>query len=142
MNLIYQFVKAFKLAKKRNWDTIYVAVDIHETILVPCYYEKETYKFYPFSKKALRMMSQDKSICLILWTSASKEMMVKYLHYFDNEGIHFDYVNENPECPSTDLANFDQKFYMNVGIDDKFGFIANIGWFELYLYFLWRKIVH
>jgi len=56
-----------------------------------------------------------------------------YLEHFKENGIFFDYVNENPEYENLSFACFDTKFYYDIGIDDKFGFDANIDWEILYL---------
>ena len=42
--------------------------------------------------------------------------------------ISNDDVNENPEVENTRLQNFEEKLYMNVGLDDKFGFDAETDW--------------
>lgn len=141
MGLIKRFHESFQEMKKNNWDKIYVAVDIHQTILVPCWREKETYNYYPFAKKTLQMMSERNDITLILWTSSWDDTAnTTYRSHFQKEGIFFEWLNENPECTNTDLACFNKKFYFSVGIDDRFGFDAKFGWLPLYLYFKWKKI--
>ena len=50
-----------------------------------------------------------------------------YIKVFEENGIHFDYINENPEVDNNELGNFDKKLYFNIGIDDKFGFDAENG---------------
>ena len=47
------------------------------------------------------------------------------------EGIRFDYANENPEVGKTSFQNFVVKLYFIVGIDDKFGFVAETDWLKL-----------
>ena len=47
------------------------------------------------------------------------------------EGIRFDYANENPEVGKTSFQNFEVKLYFNVGIDDKFGFEAETDWVKV-----------
>ena len=43
--------EAFKVAKNRNWDKIYIAFDVHGTIIVPNYKVGDIPKrFYPKSK--------------------------------------------------------------------------------------------
>ena len=49
---------------------------------------------------------------------------------FEENGIHFDYVNENPEI-ATNLegyGNYDKKPYMNVLFEDKAGFDGDTDW--------------
>ena len=132
MSIEKSFDNAFKRMKDRNWEKIYVLVDIHDTIFEACYHEKENHKWYPFTKEALQIMSYARNISLILWTSSHKESINEYLEYFKANGISFDMVNSNSETKNNELSCFDEKTYFNVGIDDKFGFEAEKDWEELY----------
>ena len=128
MSIEKSFDNAFKRMKDRNWDHIYVLVDIHDTIFEACYHEKENHKWYSFAKEALQIMSYARNISLILWTSSHKESINEYLEYFKANGISFDMVNSNSETKNNELSCFDEKTYFNVGIDDKFGFDAETDW--------------
>ena len=44
------------------------------------------------------------------------------------------YVNENPEMDDDYIRCFIDKFYYDIGIDDKFGFDAEADWKEIYDY--------
>ena len=135
MNITKSFDGAFKRMKDRNWEKIYVLVDIHDTIFEACYHNKEEYKWYPFAKEALQLMSYSEQICLILWSSSYKDAIEKtYGKIFEGNHIKFDYININPETKNNDLSCFDDKTYFNVGIDDKFGFEPNADWKILYNY--------
>ena len=59
------------------------------------------------------------------------EKMAEYRARFAEEGIHFDYANENPEVGNTSFQNFEVKLYFNVGIDDKFGFEPETDWIKV-----------
>lgn len=119
---------------ERKWDKIYVLVDIHNTIFRPCYHNKETYQWFKGAKESLQFMTNCKQICLILWTSSYKDKIDEYVDVFEKNGIHFDYTNENPEVKNDDLSCFDGKLYFNIGIDDKFGFCAENGdWDVVYM---------
>lgn len=121
--------------RRRNWEKIYVLVDIHDTIFKACYYDKEEHQWYPFAKEALQIMSYANNISLILWTSSYREAIKKeYGEVFKENNIKFDYININPETKNNDLSCFDEKTYFNVGIDDKFGFDAETDWEEVYNY--------
>jgi len=122
MNIVKSFEAAFKRAKEKNWDYIYVLVDIHGTIFHPSYYNKEAYQYYPWAQEALQMLTADSRIKLILWSSSYQEEAGFYIMHMQKDSIKFDYYNENPEVTNTDLQCFDSKLYFNVGIDDKFGF--------------------
>ena len=120
--------------RRRNWEHIYVLVDIHDTIFKACYHEKEEHKWYPFAKEALQLMSYARNIKLILWTSSYREAIDEYLEYFKANSISFDMVNSNSETTNNELSCFDEKTYFNVGIDDKFGFDAETDWESVYNY--------
>lgn len=134
MSIEKSFDAAFKRMKERNWEKIYVLVDIHDTIFEACYHNKEEHKWYPYAKECLDILSHAQQISLILWTSTYKDVIDEYLEYFNKFGIKFDYVNINSETKNTDLSCFNEKTYFNVGIDDKFGFDGEIDWKILYDY--------
>jgi hypothetical protein len=73
-------------------------------------------------------MTNRDDICLILWSGCYDEQLDTYRGRFAEEGIRFDYANENPEVGKTSFQNFEVKLYFNVGIDDKFGFDAETDW--------------
>ena len=129
--MVQQFVKAFEVAKRKNWDRIYIGVDIHETVLKPTWNKELSNEYYDYAQEALKLMSDNKMICLILWSCTLPEYNKEYHAKFDKDGIVFDYINENPECGSTDYADFVTKLYFSIGFDDKFGFIPEEDWKEL-----------
>ena len=134
MDIRNSFDRAFARMHRRNWEHIYVLVDIHDTIFEACYHEKEEHKWYPYAKEALELMSYASNICLILWTSTHRKDLVEYNDFFVNNHIMFDFININPETKNNDLSCFDEKTYFNVGIDDKFGFDAETDWETVYNY--------
>jgi hypothetical protein len=135
MEITKSFDGAFKRMKDRNWEKIYVLVDIHDTIFEACYHNEEQYKWYPYAKEALEIMSYSSQICLILWSSSYKNVLEdNYGKLFKENNIKFDYININPETENNELSCFDEKTYFNVGIDDKFGFEAEKDWKVIYDY--------
>ena len=134
MNIVKSFDTAFKRMKERNWEKIYVLVDIHDTVFDACYHDKEEHKWYPYAKKALDIMTHSQHISLILWSSTYNNVINEYLEYFKENDIRFDFVNVNTETENTSLSCFDEKTYFNVGIDDKFGFEAETDWEIIYNY--------
>jgi len=132
------FDSAFATKERRGWEKIYVCVDIHETILKPTWSEERSYDYYPKAKECLKMLSEMEDICLIQWSSSNANNSVGYIKEFREQGITFDYINSNPEVPSTEYADFDGKLYMNVIMDDKAGFEER-DWQELYVYLHLRK---
>ena len=134
MNILKSFDASFQKMNERKWNRIYVLVDIHDTILEACYHNKEEYKWFPYAKEALEIMSYAQNISLILWSSTYGNVLDKYLEFFKENGIKFEFVNKNTSEKNTDLACFDEKTYFNVGIDDKFGFEAEKDWKIIYDY--------
>ncbi len=128
MDIKKAFEAAFIRMREKNWEKIYVAVDIHDTILRACYDDEETYDYFPSAKEVLQTMTLQDDICLILWSSCHRDKLKEYARHFLDDGIRFDYINENPEVGNTHLQNFEEKLYMNVGLDDKFGFDAENDW--------------
>ena len=143
MNIIKVFEAAEKRMHEKNWDCIYVMVDLHGTIFKPSYDNEEKYEFYPDAERTLRLMTHDSRIKLILWTSTDYKFLRNYLDVFEEHGIKFDAINGNPFEETTEAEvksmSFKDKPYFNVGIDDKFGFEPETDWKEVYewLTFLW-----
>lgn len=134
MNILKSFENAFKKMKERNWDKIYVLVDIHDTIFEASYENEETFKWFPYAMEALSLMTNSKQIDLILWTSTYPSDIDRYLKEFEKYHIKFDFINRNNETENTSLSCFNEKTYFNVGIDDKFGFDAESDWEKVYEY--------
>ncbi len=131
MNISKAFEVAFGRMADKGWDKIYVIVDIHDTILRACYEQHETYDYLPYAREALQLLTQRQDICLILWSACDEAKLATYLGHFEQNGIHFEYANCNPEVENTALSCFDDKLYFNVGIDDKFGFDGENDWAEV-----------
>lgn len=131
MGIAKAFDAAFKRMKEKHWEKIYVLIDVHDTILKGTYSKKETLEWMEGAKDALVSLTNAKDICLILWTSSHQDKIEEYLNFFKDNGIIFDYVNDNPEVKNDELGNFELatngKLYFNIGIDDKFGFAPEDG---------------
>lgn len=134
MNIVRSFETAFKRMKEKGWDKIYILVDIHDTVFEATYSKDEYYRWFPYAKEALHMMSINPRISLILWSSSYTDAIEKYIDTFEKSKIHFDMVNVNKETEDNELSCFAQKTYFNVGIDDKFGFDARVDWEMIYHY--------
>ena len=134
MNIVRSFETAFKRMKEKGWDKIYILVDIHDTVFEATYSKDEYYRWFPYAKEALHLMSINPRISLILWSSSYTDTIEKYIDTFEKSKIHFDMVNVNKETEDNELSCFAQKTYFNVGIDDKFGFDARVDWEMIYHY--------
>ena len=131
MDIAKAFSAAFRRKQEKGWEKIYVVVDIHDTILRACYENEEVYDYMPYAREALQLLSCRDDICLILWSGCYPDRLVAYRERFARDGIHFDYINENPEVGNTPFQNFDRKLYFNVGIDDRFGFEPETDWIRV-----------
>lgn len=134
MSILKAFETAIRKKKERNWDVIYVMVDIHDTIFKGTYSEVEEYEYLGKAKECLQCMSSRKDIVLILWSSIYCKDAVHYLDKFEQDGIFFKHFNANDAEKSTELACFAYKPYFSVGLDDKFGFEPEKDWEEILNY--------
>ncbi len=128
MDICQAFQVAFLRKQQKNWQKIYVLVDIHDTIFKACYQQEEQFRFFPHAKYVLQKLSQRDDVCLILWSSAYSQALNTYSDFFNKNGIQFNYLNKNPEVVNTSFQDFTDKLYFNVGIDDKFGFQPQTDW--------------
>lgn len=139
MRLISYIEKVFNGLNNGSFKCIYIMVDVHNTILKPTFDKKETFEYFPYAKETLQLLSEKENIKLIMWTSSYDEKIQMYLKHFEENGIIFNFVNENKEYGNVSFACFDTKFYYDIGIDDKFGFDAEHDWKEIYT-FLIKKL--
>jgi hypothetical protein len=118
----------FALAQKtiRNWDTLYWAIDLHDTVITGKYNRfNEGAVLYPDAKVVLDFLHKSQDHRTILWTSSYQDSVANVLAKFD---LKFHYLNENPECKSGELCDFRQKLYFNILLDDKAGFVGETDW--------------
>ncbi len=123
--------RTFNVANKRSWDKTFWVIDIHETMIKPNYLRGcIPTEWYPLAKEAMLKITNRHDICSILFTCSHPSEILEYREFFFKEGITFNYVNENPEVKTQDqgYGYYDQKFYMNVLLDDKAGFNPNVDW--------------
>ena len=115
--------RGFENAKRKGWNKTFWAFDIHETIIKPNWeLGNIPTEFYPLAKETLQIISQREDITLILYTCSHPHEIPKYLELFENNNIHFSYVNENPEVVNEKYGCYDKKPYFNVLFEDKAGF--------------------
>lgn len=128
MNLFKYIKNVLENREKNGYEFIYILVDVHNTILVPSFDKEETFQYYKDAKEALQMLSNCSFIKLIMWTSSYPDKIDMYLKHFRENGIIFDYANENPLMNNNSFGCFNTKFFYDIGIDDKFGFEAEKDW--------------
>lgn len=118
---------AFEVMKQRNFEFVYVSIDIHGTILKPDY-GRIAIDYYPHAKETLQNLSKQPNLKLILFTCSYEHEIKTYLEFFEKDGIRFDYVNKNPEAENTRGGYFNDKHYTNIMLEDKAGFIGVWDW--------------
>jgi hypothetical protein len=135
MGVTKAIINAFAYKITRNWDTMYWGFDIHGTILKPNYtYGKTPDEFYPMAKETLQLISKLPDVVTFLYTCSHPNEVVEYIKLFEDNNIHFKFINENPDVP-TDINGYgcyDKKPYMNVLFEDKAGFDPMVEWQEVY----------
>lgn len=134
------------MAKKvmRKWKKLYWAIDLHNTIL-PSSRTKGTHDIldiYPGCLLTLKELTRAPEHCPILFTSTYPTDLQPFLKTLDEEfGIEFDYVNENPECFDSPYADFSNKFYYDILLDDKAGFDPHHDWNHISMWLSNERLV-
>jgi hypothetical protein len=121
----------FKM-EERQWDKLYVAVDLHDTVAKSSYKDTTKVDYYPEAVSVLQELSDDPRFCLILFTSSflknclviTHELRLKY-------NIYFSYINSNPEVCNTEYGDFTKKWYYDLMLDDKAGFDHKVDWYAI-----------
>ena len=120
------FLRALEEKQRRKWNMLYVAVDLHYTIIKG--YTGDNIEVYPYAKEVLQKLSQSPEITLILFTSSYADALTPFFSWCIQNNILFKYLNVNPECQNNKTGDFSQKFYYNVLIDDRAGFTPETDW--------------
>ena len=120
----YNITRAFELKNKKNWEYIYIALDLHGTIIPERTSKEDNFTFFPNAAITLKEMSEREDIKLILFTGSTNTYIKKFLKVAKEKDIHFDFINENTEVNSSDRESFcaKSKLYFNVLLDDRAGF--------------------
>jgi hypothetical protein len=105
-------------------------VDLHDTVFPGKYASDQDFDVYDGAIEVLKYVSDRTDMKIIIWTSSYWAHYTEVKEFFDKEhSITVDYHNENPECKSTELADFDTKPYFNILLDDKASFCGDYDWF-------------
>lgn len=126
---IFNIERAFADKKRKGWEKLYFAIDLHDCVINGTYNKYNSgATVYPDCKEFFKWAESREDICIILWTSSYGSAITEIRKRLRKDGIHFDYINENPECPSNELCDFSGKFYFNILLDDKAGFVGETDW--------------
>ena len=140
------FEAALAKQQKRKFPVVYVAIDVHGTIMRPdkattitpdgLYPETEWQqriekkdKFYPNALSCLNKLSNLPNFKLILWTST--KALDDVFAEFGSKSIHIYAINSNPDFEGNSYADFSKKFCFDILLDDKAGFDPMTDWAEL-----------
>ena len=124
----FNFPRAFRDAKAKKWDKIFVFCDIHDTIL-EADYNNVAKTFVPKAKEVLQQLSKRKDISLGIYTCSYPDEITEYVDFFAEHDIVFEHINRNDEVAPTKHGCFDDKPYMNVLLEDKAGFMSEKDWY-------------
>lgn len=124
--------KLLKLKEEKGWKYLYFMIDVHNTIIKSTYNKTTDFEYFPYALETLKLLKERGDIKIIMWTSSYPEVIEKYDDKFWEDGVCFNYVNENPEIENDDIRCFSAKFFYDFGIDDKFGFDAETDWKVIY----------
>lgn len=128
MSIIKAIEKAYKKAEERGYDRIYYAIDVHDTIL-KSNYENGGYEFVnEDAKKCLQMLSDRPEVEIILWSSLYRTEKYRVMDFLSDSRIDAYSINSNTLELNTEYADFSQKFYFSVLLDDKAGFDPETDW--------------
>lgn len=125
----------FKHSFEKLWYETYWAIDLHGTAIYPHSRNSDVkVQYYPYAKEVLQLLTQRDDIVLIMSTSSYPDEIEIYKNQFNLDGIHFNYINENPEIDSSkgNFGHYVDKYYFNVLMDDKAGFDPTSDWYHIY----------
>lgn len=135
MGSLNAFINALERAKEKNWDKMYMLLDIHGTVMKPNWNGLST-EFYPLVLDALKAIADHGMFKIIIWTCSKEEDRIAYKNLLESHGIPIFAVNENPDLDHVlDWGDYSKKPYCNVLLDDKAGFDPENEWFHILKFF-------
>ena len=112
-------INAYKKLKERNWDTIYWAIDLHDTCLKANYDNTNSEFINNDAKECLEYISSLPESKIIWWTSTNSNVIDDIDKWFTSMNINSASINCNPFVENTQTGCFDEKFYFSILLDDK-----------------------
>jgi hypothetical protein len=120
------------LEKNPKWGFTYWAFDLHGTVIKPNYETgKIPREFYPHAKEVLQMLNKRDDIVMYMYTCSHPHEQKQYIEYFEEHGITFKWVNENPDIQNSGYGYYEDKPYFNVLFEDKAGFDPMEDWEDI-----------
>jgi hypothetical protein len=134
------FNDTWKKKDEKNWQYIYIMVDLHGVILPSNFHSSNDLRFLnEHTKDCLQYFSRQDDIILILWSASHNEEITNVRRWLAKEGILFNFINENPLEQNTEYADFSKKIYFNILLDDKAGFEPS-DWKEIFEWIRLREM--
>lgn len=131
MSALKAFVNANRRKDQRGWDTLYILLDIHGTVMKPNW-DGVAEEFYPLAIEALQEISKDPTYKIIMWTCSRPDDREHYKKLLNDRKIEIYAVNSNPDTEGVlDWGDYSQKLYCNILLDDKSGFDPYTDWVEI-----------
>lgn len=126
--------KQYKKMAERKWDKMYWAIDIHDTLIPSTYAAVRVWEdgvaTYPGVQAMLGLIMDCPENHIILWSSLPGSgptgMVAHKKALFPIERWARVQLNENRLERGNEYADFSQKFYFNVLLDDKAGFDPSV----------------
>lgn len=142
MNIIKAIETAYRKKSERNYKFLYWCIDLHGVILEGKYnLNNDGAKPYPYALKTLKLISNNPSNKIILWTSSYVLPTAAILTWLNENNIKIHFINENPDYTLTELCDFTKKFFFDILFDDKAGFEGEKDWEPVYNYLKYREKV-
>ena len=123
---IFNIQRSLEMKAERNWDTLYVATDLHSTLIKPYY--NDVIEFYPDAVEVMKWFNSRPDFKVILWTSSYEPEITAFLIEAYKKGIRIDFVNSNPLEQNSKKGCFTRKFYFNILLEDRSGFVGETDW--------------
>ena len=113
----------------RKWKTIYWLIDVHGVIIPGSWKSGNEFRFISNDAiEVLQWISDRKDQKMILWTSSYAHEVVQLFRWLSKYNILVDAWNNNPWEKNTEYADFREKPYFNILLDDKAGFSPETDW--------------
>ena len=139
MSIIKSIERAYNSLTEKNWDTIYWAIDLHDTCIQPKGVDIDLKWVNEDAKTCLQYISSLEESVIILWSSSYQDYLTKVKNWMESQRITISYINKNLSEYNTEYACFISKFYFNILIDDKAGFNPDVDWRIIYEYLTSRN---
>lgn len=138
-NVIKAFTTADAVRHQRDWDTLYIALDIHGTVIKPNWDGIAT-EFYPDAIEGLKEICKDPIFKIIIWTCSKEEDRLEYGRMLEEAGIPIYAINSNPETDNVlNWGDYSKKIYCNILLDDKAGFDPETDWRRIIEYLKMKR---